>query len=217
MRNTCYSATREGPSHSRRHHAQKNLVKLRCAVPEIFMWPTETDRQTCLLQYCASILGWSNSTLSFECSHSVITVISFDINGIICAWLQLLHDQVGVVNFEPYKALFLQAYSRGRTCYQALPSEPPLVGYPHRNWYAFMYWYMCTLQYICEIAVLYGGDSLWASSLTHLGDRKVKWPVLCAIFLQVVACWNNQRKKNEGPTSWCSFTWYMAVNLYLCV
>jgi len=51
--------------------------------------------------------------------------------------IQLMHDQVGVVNFEPFKALFLQAYCRGRTCYQALPSEPPLLGYPLRNWYKF--------------------------------------------------------------------------------
>ena len=48
--------------------------------------------------------------------------------------LQLLHDQVGVVEFEAYKSLFLQTYARGRSCYQALPSLPPLFGFPHRNW-----------------------------------------------------------------------------------
>lgn len=47
---------------------------------------------------------------------------------------QLLHDQVGVTNFGPYKQLFLQTYARGRTTYQALPCLPTMYGYPHRNW-----------------------------------------------------------------------------------
>ncbi|XP_048728495.1 coatomer subunit alpha-like [Ostrea edulis] len=48
--------------------------------------------------------------------------------------MRLLHDQVGVVQFDTYKQLFLQTYTRSRTCYQGLPSVPPLFGYPHRNW-----------------------------------------------------------------------------------
>ncbi len=48
--------------------------------------------------------------------------------------LQLLHDQVGMVNFDAYKPLFLQTFSRARTCFQGLPSLQPLFGYPHRNW-----------------------------------------------------------------------------------
>ncbi|XP_022308214.2 coatomer subunit alpha-like [Crassostrea virginica] len=48
--------------------------------------------------------------------------------------MRLLHDQVGVVQFDTYKQLFLQTYSRSRTCYQGLPSIPPLFGFPHRNW-----------------------------------------------------------------------------------
>lgn len=47
---------------------------------------------------------------------------------------QLLHDQVGVVNFGPYKSLFMQTLSRGRTCYLGLPSLPCLRGHPQRNW-----------------------------------------------------------------------------------
>lgn len=47
---------------------------------------------------------------------------------------QLLHDQVGVVQFGPYKQLFLQTLSRGRTCYLGLPSLPCLHSYPQRNW-----------------------------------------------------------------------------------
>ncbi|XP_045438941.1 coatomer subunit alpha isoform X3 [Pipistrellus kuhlii] len=47
---------------------------------------------------------------------------------------QLLHDQVGVTQFGPYKQLFLQTYARGRTTYQALPCLPSMYGYPNRNW-----------------------------------------------------------------------------------
>uniref|UniRef100_A0A671WFX1 COPI coat complex subunit alpha n=1 Tax=Sparus aurata TaxID=8175 RepID=A0A671WFX1_SPAAU len=48
--------------------------------------------------------------------------------------MRLLHDQVGVVNFGPYKSLFMQTLSRGRTCYLGLPSLPCLRGHPQRNW-----------------------------------------------------------------------------------
>ncbi|KAH9509800.1 hypothetical protein Btru_045233 [Bulinus truncatus] len=48
--------------------------------------------------------------------------------------MRLLHDQVGVVQFDGYKQLFLYTFSRSRTCYVGLPSLPPLFGYPHRNW-----------------------------------------------------------------------------------
>uniref|UniRef100_A0A674MXP7 COPI coat complex subunit alpha n=1 Tax=Takifugu rubripes TaxID=31033 RepID=A0A674MXP7_TAKRU len=48
--------------------------------------------------------------------------------------MRLLHDQVGVVNFGPYKTLFMQTLSRGRTCYLGLPSLPCLRGHPQRNW-----------------------------------------------------------------------------------
>uniref|UniRef100_A0A8C5GEB3 Coatomer subunit alpha n=1 Tax=Gouania willdenowi TaxID=441366 RepID=A0A8C5GEB3_GOUWI len=48
--------------------------------------------------------------------------------------MRLLHDQVGVVNFSPYKSLFMQTLSRGSTCYLGLPSLPCLRGHPQRNW-----------------------------------------------------------------------------------
>ncbi|GFO24200.1 coatomer subunit alpha [Plakobranchus ocellatus] len=48
--------------------------------------------------------------------------------------LELPPDLIGVVEFEEYKQLFLQTYSRARTCYLGLPSLSPLFGYPHRNW-----------------------------------------------------------------------------------
>ncbi|ERE72870.1 coatomer subunit alpha isoform 1 [Cricetulus griseus] len=48
--------------------------------------------------------------------------------------MRLLHDQVGVIQFGPYKQLFLQTYARGRTTYQALPCLPSMYSYPNRNW-----------------------------------------------------------------------------------
>ena len=47
---------------------------------------------------------------------------------------RLLHDQAGVVNFEPYKTLFLSNFARSRTSYVGLPNMPSLVGYPQSNW-----------------------------------------------------------------------------------
>ncbi|XP_038045670.1 coatomer subunit alpha-like [Patiria miniata] len=47
---------------------------------------------------------------------------------------RLLHEQVGVVDFTPYKQLFMQTHARARTSYLGLPALPPLMGYPHRNW-----------------------------------------------------------------------------------
>lgn len=48
--------------------------------------------------------------------------------------MRLLHDQVGIVNFDEYKQIFLQLYSRSRTAFTALPSLPSLYAYPLRNW-----------------------------------------------------------------------------------
>lgn len=47
---------------------------------------------------------------------------------------RLLHDQLAVVNFTEYKAIFMQVYSGSRTSFVGLPSLPPIAGYPHRNW-----------------------------------------------------------------------------------
>ena len=47
---------------------------------------------------------------------------------------RLLHDQVGVVNFEPYKQHFMTNYARSRTSFTALPLLPSLTGYPQSNW-----------------------------------------------------------------------------------
>jgi len=47
---------------------------------------------------------------------------------------RLLHDQVGVVNFEAYKNHFMSSFSRSRTMMVAMPSTPSLYGYPQSNW-----------------------------------------------------------------------------------
>ncbi|ODM99965.1 Coatomer subunit alpha [Orchesella cincta] len=47
---------------------------------------------------------------------------------------RLLNDQIGIVNIEPFRQLFLSAYTRSRATYTALPILPSLHLYPMRNW-----------------------------------------------------------------------------------
>lgn len=47
---------------------------------------------------------------------------------------RLLHDQVGVVDFAPYKEHFVAALSRASTRLCGLPSTPSLTHYPQSNW-----------------------------------------------------------------------------------
>ncbi len=47
--------------------------------------------------------------------------------------MRLLHDQVGIVNFDELKPIFMQTYSRSRTCFTGLPSLSPLFTYPCKN------------------------------------------------------------------------------------
>jgi coatomer protein complex subunit alpha (xenin) len=47
---------------------------------------------------------------------------------------RLLHDQVGVVDFAPYKEHFLATLSRASTRLIGLPSTPSLAHYPQSNW-----------------------------------------------------------------------------------
>ncbi|XP_034481069.1 coatomer subunit alpha [Drosophila innubila] len=46
---------------------------------------------------------------------------------------RLLSDQLGVINFKPFKTLFLQNYACARTSYTANPNLQSLCGYPLRN------------------------------------------------------------------------------------
>ena len=47
---------------------------------------------------------------------------------------RLLHDQVGVVNFETYKAHFMTNFARSRTFFTGMPLLPSINGYPQSNW-----------------------------------------------------------------------------------
>lgn len=47
---------------------------------------------------------------------------------------RLLKEQVGAVEFEPLKPLFLGAFSMSRTSYTPLPNLPSIYAHPHRNW-----------------------------------------------------------------------------------
>lgn len=47
---------------------------------------------------------------------------------------RLLNQQVGVVNFAPYKSLFMSSVSHSRTSYPGMVGLPSLLGYPARNW-----------------------------------------------------------------------------------
>jgi len=47
---------------------------------------------------------------------------------------RLLHDQVGIVNFDPYRTIFMTNYARSRTSSTALPLLPALNNYPQSNW-----------------------------------------------------------------------------------
>ncbi|XP_031557525.1 coatomer subunit alpha-like isoform X1 [Actinia tenebrosa] len=67
------------------------------------------------------------------CNNSHLAVDHI-LGGSFESAMRLLHDQVGVVNFEPLKPLFMLAYSRSRTAIIAGPALPNLFGYPHRNW-----------------------------------------------------------------------------------
>lgn len=68
---------------------------------------------------------WSNNS-SLPMDH--IVAGSFE------SACRLLHDQVGVVNFEPYRNHFMTNYARSKTSFTALPLVPSLTGYPQSNW-----------------------------------------------------------------------------------
>jgi len=48
--------------------------------------------------------------------------------------MRLLDDQIGVVDFTPYKSLFMSVVSRGKICHPGLPCQAPIYAYPARNW-----------------------------------------------------------------------------------
>jgi coatomer protein complex subunit alpha (xenin) len=47
--------------------------------------------------------------------------------------MRLLHEQVGIVNFEELRPIFMQTFARSRATLTALPSIPSLFVYPSKN------------------------------------------------------------------------------------
>ena len=47
---------------------------------------------------------------------------------------RLLHDQVGVVDFGPYKQHFMTNFARSRTSFLGISGLPSMNGYPQSNW-----------------------------------------------------------------------------------
>lgn len=47
---------------------------------------------------------------------------------------RLLNDQVGIVNFDPFKPLFMMMHARSSVTYKGSPSLDANFGYPLRNW-----------------------------------------------------------------------------------
>ncbi|EGD72417.1 COP1 protein [Salpingoeca rosetta] len=48
--------------------------------------------------------------------------------------MNIMKQQLGIVNFAPYKDLFISQYARSRAVVEATNSTPPLFFYMHRNW-----------------------------------------------------------------------------------
>ncbi|CAB4037147.1 coatomer subunit alpha, partial [Paramuricea clavata] len=67
------------------------------------------------------------------CNNSRLPVDNV-LGGAFESAMRLLHDQLGVVDFAPYKSLFLSTFSRSRVAYTGLPGLPTMFAFPHRNW-----------------------------------------------------------------------------------
>jgi coatomer protein complex subunit alpha (xenin) len=46
---------------------------------------------------------------------------------------RLLHDQLGVVNMEPFRQQFMVMFARMHTSFTAMPGLMPLASYPQRS------------------------------------------------------------------------------------
>lgn len=92
------------------------IVAANLSAESAFEAPTRGPSQTQL---------WANST-NLVADH--LRAGSFE------SAFRLLNDQLGIVNFEPFKNLFLQLFTTSRTTFSALPSLTPLYAHPLRNW-----------------------------------------------------------------------------------
>ncbi|XP_066920930.1 coatomer subunit alpha-like [Clytia hemisphaerica] len=74
-----------------------------------------------------------NNQSQVWCNNSQIPVDHL-VAGSFDSAARLMNEQLGVINFEPYKQLFMSAFSRGRAVSPGLPTTPPMFYHPHRNW-----------------------------------------------------------------------------------
>ena len=72
-----------------------------------------------------------------------------------------------MVNFEPFKSLFMLTFSHSRAAITGIPLLPPLFTYPLRNWYQRLYMYSCSIHVhnYCKCTCTVGKPwfSVWAS------------------------------------------------------
>lgn len=61
-------------------------------------------------------------------------VVDHILSGNFESAFRLLHQQVGVVNFEPYEVLFMNLFSQSHTSLTGLPNQVSMSPYPLRNW-----------------------------------------------------------------------------------
>ncbi|XP_065347768.1 coatomer subunit alpha [Cloeon dipterum] len=73
----------------------------------------------------APTMAWVNSSP---------LVVDHVVAGSFATAFKLLQAQLGVVNFEPYRQLFMSTYSRSKTSFAALPLLPALLAYPQRSY-----------------------------------------------------------------------------------
>jgi len=67
------------------------------------------------------------------CNNSSLAV-DHVLAGNVESACRLLHDQVGVVDFSPYKQHFLSTFTRSRTMFLCLANSPSIPHHPQSNW-----------------------------------------------------------------------------------
>lgn len=109
---------------------------------------------------------------------------------------QLLTDQVGVVNFDPYKSLFMLTFSHSRTAITGIPLLPPLFTYPLRNWY-----YIPHQMHIVSTCILPRKLQDWDCTTCH--------DTLCCL---CIMCLSTTRSTDIGVTAhYMAASWYKSV------
>lgn len=67
------------------------------------------------------------------CNNSQLAV-DHVMAGALDSAFRLLHTQIGVCNFEPFRQPFMSTFARSKTAYQPSPNVESIFTYPLRNW-----------------------------------------------------------------------------------